>query len=101
MITVEYDLKKLTLYVRGHAGYAPKGCDIVCAAVSALAYTLCRESEGEVYDFADGMMISVKRSLFSRIRFKTIVSGINMVSEKYPENVRISSKSALPDKNEL
>ncbi|MCL2741937.1 MAG: ribosomal-processing cysteine protease Prp [Oscillospiraceae bacterium] len=26
--------------IRGHAGYAPKGGDIVCAAVSALGYTL-------------------------------------------------------------
>ena len=38
MIEVEVSLNKIT--VIGHAGYAPKGNDIVCAAVSALTQAL-------------------------------------------------------------
>ena len=39
MITVNYDRKHHRLRVLGHAGSAPAGKDLVCAAVSALGYT--------------------------------------------------------------
>lgn len=38
MIRVRFEKNRLT--VRGHAGYAERGEDIVCAAVSALVYAL-------------------------------------------------------------
>ena len=38
MIRVRFDGAQVT--VSGHAGYAPAGGDIVCAAVSALVYAL-------------------------------------------------------------
>ena len=38
MIRVRFDGAQMT--VSGHAGYAPAGRDIVCAAVSALVYAL-------------------------------------------------------------
>ena len=38
MIRVRFDGAQVT--VSGHAGYAPAGRDIVCAAVSALVYAL-------------------------------------------------------------
>lgn len=42
MLYVRYDKKRDVhrLRVKGHAGYARKGEDIVCAACSILAYTL-------------------------------------------------------------
>lgn len=40
MITVTYDPRHRRLELRGHAGSAPKGEDLVCAAVSALCCTL-------------------------------------------------------------
>ena len=42
MITIIYDEKEkdMILQASGHAGYAEKGSDIVCAAVSALMQTL-------------------------------------------------------------
>ena len=42
MTTIIYDEKgkDMSLQASGHAGYAPKGQDIVCAAVSALLWTL-------------------------------------------------------------
>ena len=39
MIAVEYDPAG-SLRVTGHAGYAPHGSDVVCAAASMLLYTL-------------------------------------------------------------
>lgn len=42
MITIIYDEKgkDMSLQASGHAGYAPKGQDIVCAAVSTLMQSL-------------------------------------------------------------
>lgn len=43
MITIEIGLDKLE--VRGHAGYAKKGNDIICAAISALSLGLAHSLE--------------------------------------------------------
>lgn len=40
MIEIVYDRKKHRVAVRGHAQSGEKGHDLVCAAVSALTYTL-------------------------------------------------------------
>ena len=34
--------KRVTLRVKGHAGYAPKGMDIICASSSILSYALAQ-----------------------------------------------------------
>ena len=44
MIRVRAGERRIT--VSGHAGYAPAGQDIVCAAVSALTYALAGYLEG-------------------------------------------------------
>ena len=43
MIEVKRGTDRIT--IKGHAGYADAGNDIVCAAVSALAQTLIRSIE--------------------------------------------------------
>ena len=45
MINVVYDREIPMLSVSGHAGYAPEGQDIVCAAVSALVQTLAMHAD--------------------------------------------------------
>lgn len=40
MITITYDRANNSVCIRGHAGAGPKGEDVVCAGVSALAQTL-------------------------------------------------------------
>lgn len=40
MISVEYDRNVPMVIVKGHAGTAPKGEDLVCAAASILVYAL-------------------------------------------------------------
>ncbi|MBO5463783.1 MAG: ribosomal-processing cysteine protease Prp [Clostridia bacterium] len=41
-ITMTHSENTLFLKVEGHAGQAEKGCDIVCASVSVLVYTLAQ-----------------------------------------------------------
>lgn len=50
MIKIVYDRKKHRVTVDGHAQSAPKGEDLVCAAVSALVYTLAANVEGLAKD---------------------------------------------------
>jgi uncharacterized protein YsxB (DUF464 family) len=40
MIKIAFNPNEFEIRVKGHAGYGKKGEDIVCAAVSALFYTL-------------------------------------------------------------
>ena len=40
MVKVTYDRRSHAVFLRGHADSAEKGRDLVCAAVSILAYTL-------------------------------------------------------------
>lgn len=42
MIRVQIDRRNLCIRIRGHAGYAPRGRDILCAGVSALVQTWAR-----------------------------------------------------------
>ena len=46
MIRVTYDRNNLALTVSGHAGFDEVGRDIVCAAVTAIEYTLIAAMEG-------------------------------------------------------
>ncbi|MCI2048046.1 MAG: ribosomal-processing cysteine protease Prp [Faecalibacterium sp.] len=95
---------ELRMTVCGHAGYAPKGQDIVCAAVSilvqALACTLAKMSRETLYDFAvDGVAGSGCVGITAiptaqggeRIRgaFESAMMGFCLLSEAYPAYVRV------------
>lgn len=41
MITVKYRPDSNTLTIKGHAGYAEAGKDIICASASIIFYNLC------------------------------------------------------------
>ena len=47
-ITIKYD-EWFDIQIEGHAGYAPKGSDIVCAAVSALYQTMVQTIQTRSY----------------------------------------------------
>ena len=89
--------------IKGHAGYNP-GNDIVCSAVSALAYTLagavngirgidqitCKDKPG---DFL--FCVSIKKlssPIYGKLKtiFLTVYTGINLIAESYPKNVEVN-----------
>lgn len=92
------------LCIRGHAQYAPRGADIVCAAASALGYTFAavlrrleaegalvsrariHEAEGELFvaGHADRAHTdALKQS------FETVKTGLQLLAESYPAHVRL------------
>lgn len=82
MIEAVYDSEALTLTVSGHAGYAPKGQDIVCAGVSTLVYTLISSCRCEIA----GETVRVKDD---RHLYDAVLTGLKMISKKYPKNLRV------------
>lgn len=101
MIHVTYDKCHNYVTITGHAGCAPKGHDLVCAAVSALALTLAGnvaylESQEAVYDailkLEEGNAV-IKCTAYRKHKetveqiFRTICVGFELLSTKYPENI--------------
>lgn len=94
----------LLLQVKGHANYAPKGKDIVCAAesvlVQALAGALTRLSETFLYDYTvDGTpgegcvgitVVPTPRG-WDRVRgmMETTLMGFYLLAKAYPDHVQM------------
>ena len=98
----------LRLDVEGHAGYAPMGCDVVCASVSILTQTLgqvafgLRELGAEVaYQELEGavhIMIRTDdtdegRELFesASCSLRTVETGYRMIAMQYPDHVKVTA----------
>lgn len=103
MTLIRYDEEAHHLSINGHAGYAPEGQDIVCAAVSSLTYTLANalmglEQQGLVADLSLRMdngavdMACVPRGESGKTAlhtvYDTIVGGYELIARSYPQNVR-------------
>ena len=101
--TVRYENRKAwqtyTLICMGHAGYAKEGDDIVCAAVSILAYTLhnylhnlgagkmmfrVEEEKGFLYlEYTNQGKVDPK----ALHAFDVVKTGLETLAEAYPLNV--------------
>ena len=80
-----------TLTVEGHAGFAPAGQDIVCAAVSALVYALMGTLEQK-----DNIAALECRKGYVRVRarrddpaFDVVRCGLGQLAGKFGEYVRV------------
>lgn len=86
---------KLTMRAEGHAGYAPAGQDIVCAAVSCLMQTLAYSAAEDehtsscIYQGEEGPVLNVEAgdSVLMRDKFELVADGLDLLAEQYPENV--------------
>lgn len=113
MIKVIYEADpeggKLTMRAEGHAGYAPAGQDIVCAAVSCLMQTLAYSvAEDEhtsscIYQGKDGPVVSVEtgNSVLMQDKFELVADGLTLLAEQYPENVSFKETCRCAPKVDL
>lgn len=91
------------LEVFGHAGYAPRGQDIVCAGASMLMETLvyvladCDEAECCAYNEPTGPRVSVKLtgSIYPTdlTAMEFAKTGLALLAERYPANIHYEDKS--------
>ena len=88
-----------TLEVSGHAGYAKKGEDIVCASVSALYWALVKSLEEEQKN-GRGMMTVEGRKVSFNPRteddwavittiYVTVFRGLSLIAERYSEYAEV------------
>lgn len=91
---------KLTMRAEGHAGYAPAGQDIVCAAVSCLMQTLAYSAAEDehtsscIYQGKEGPVVNVEAgdSVLMRDKFELVADGLTLLAEQYPENVNFKKR---------
>ena len=89
MIRAKFTQNRLT--VEGHAGYAPKGQDIVCAAVSALVYALIGTLE-ETENVAEMVLrpgyaaVEAKKKTAA---FDLVRCGLTQLADRYPDFVQV------------
>lgn len=85
--------------IKGHAGYAPIGQDIVCAAVSALVQTFLASVDELTHD-----EITARRNKHGQIQtiqyrnlsegaqllLDSFFVGIRMIADSYPSNIELT-----------
>lgn len=100
MITIIYDEKEkdMILQASGHAGYAKKGSDIVCAAVSALMQTLAYSVDGGTVtrsqDDCNTLTVQAEQSFDNMAKFELVTDGLMLLAKQYPENVQFMNLHA-------
>ena len=91
--------KILGFECKGHAGYAPEGSDIICAAVSVLTFTCAnalesvagKKAEAEVKDgYMRVCLPEAEASRETQIIFRTIAQGFGDLAEEYPKYLRLT-----------
>lgn len=86
--------------VTGHAGSAEYGCDLVCAAVSALVINFVNSAESVCGVSLDARMASGKTDVRVsdeagvQLLARSLVDGLSRLAAEYPAHVRVE---ALPD----
>lgn len=104
MIEIKFaeDNEMIEVVVEGHAGYAKKGEDIVCSAVSVLIHTLAAEVIA-YEDLLDDQYIELAEGK-SRVRaypkaenrhiilllYSMIQMGCYLIARNYPKNVQLT-----------
>ncbi len=93
---IEVSIRKDEIAVRGHAGYAAAGQDIVCAGVTALTRSLIKSIEDLTvdrieYEISPGRA-DIKYGNLSE-KAKTLIDsffvGILMIADEFPDYVRV------------
>lgn len=82
--------------IEGHAGYAPRGQDIVCAGISTLVQTLIQSFEDlctdEISYHLKPGWVEIKHGDLSakgKVLVDSFFIGVYMIADKYPDNVRV------------
>ena len=100
MIKVTMEQGKIT--ASGHAGYAPKGQDIVCAAFSVLSLTLeiavKKLTEDDIrIRLENGEMAAQwqRASPEGMLLINAYIEGVKALAENYPEYINVQARNTL------
>ena len=102
MVSITYDCGKFELKVEGHAGAAPAGEDLVCAAVTMLVRTFAENAKlMDRAGIASGVQIELddgsahvlcrpakKYRAVAKAVLQAVCIGFELLEQGYPEHVR-------------
>ena len=91
VVTISDDEVKL----EGHAGYAPRGYDIVCEAVSILTQTLAVSLSDETITAIKPGFFSVDRTQATQndeILINAFINGLRLLAGYYKDHIQITKK---------
>lgn len=101
MTRILYDEEEMWMEIKGHAGFAPEGEDIVCAAASCLAMTLL-SAASEKPRYQTNRYIDRKNAVIRvwcnpepgykarcREMFRVLALGFELLANEYPDYVRM------------
>lgn len=74
---------------QGHAGYAQRGEDIVCAGVSTLYYTFLASTDARETVMGNIRMLEAECDYKTRAVYNAVCTGLLLLEKKYPEHVKI------------
>lgn len=98
MIEITYDRRYYSVTVKGHAGAAEPGHDIVCAGVSALVYALCTRGSIRFHAQCDNLTGGDDfvrcyprqgEEALCREMLETGMTGLRAIARTYPEYVTV------------
>lgn len=94
---IEIQRRSDGIAISGHAHYAPRGQDIVCAAVSTLAQNLIASIEALTVDTIEYSVqsgkIDIKHGNLSeagQLLVDSFFVGCELVANSYPDNVKLT-----------
>jgi uncharacterized protein YsxB (DUF464 family) len=83
--------------IEGHAGYAPRGQDIVCAGISTLVQTLIQSFEDfcadEISYHLKPGWVEIKHGDLSAkgtVLVDSFFVGVCMIADRYPDHVKVN-----------
>lgn len=106
MMDITYRRRRMQIMALGHAGYAPAGQDVVCAAATMLLYTLAgnlrklhrndpKRYYGTRIRLTPGFAVVEARARYdaritTMLIFDAIANGFRMLAKSYPQYVRFT-----------
>jgi uncharacterized protein YsxB (DUF464 family) len=98
VVTVTHSSSSIT--IKGHAGYAPHGQDIVCAGISTLVQTLIQSVEDLCTDTISYHLqpgsVEIKHGNLSanaQLLVDSFFIGVYMIANSYPNHVEVSKQT--------
>jgi uncharacterized protein YsxB (DUF464 family) len=95
LIAITYN--KNSVSIKGHAGYAPIGQDIVCAGISTLVQTLIQSVEDlctdEISYHLQPGSVEIKHGNLTKdaqLLLDSFFIGCYMIADRYPKHVQVT-----------
>ena len=98
---IEVLASKRRIRVKGPANFAPKGMDIVCAAVSSLVNTTLNSLDGfkksEVSIKKGEVTIDIRHKVKrdDQVRLEMLVKGLKIIAKQYPDKIKVKEIKIL------